>query len=48
MPDKASLYMFAIEDRQYKEDRIDCKCFVFFLMKLNVYLRFIYTVVFIT
>lgn len=25
-PDKATLYLTAIEDRQYKEDKINCKC----------------------
>lgn len=25
MPDKASLHLIAIEDRDYKEERIDCK-----------------------
>lgn len=28
MPDKASLHLVAIEDRDYKEERIDCE-FIF-------------------
>ena len=25
-PDRASLFLVGIEDRQYKEEKIDCKC----------------------
>ena len=28
MPDKASLHLIAIEDRDYKEERIDCKFYL--------------------
>ncbi|KRX93150.1 Protein arginine N-methyltransferase 1 [Trichinella pseudospiralis] len=31
-PDRASLFLCAIEDRQYKDEKINCKTFIFFEM----------------
>ena len=30
-PDRATLYVTAIEDRQYKDEKINCKSFDFFM-----------------
>lgn len=31
-PDRATLYVTAIEDRQYKEDKINCELFASYIM----------------
>lgn len=40
MPDQASLYICAIEDRQYKDDKINCKCLNFLISSVMLYLKF--------
>lgn len=32
LPDKASLYLTAIEDAEYKEDKIECELYLFFYL----------------
>ena len=36
LPDKASLFLTAIEDADYKEDKIECKLFIYGRGGLNL------------
>lgn len=42
LPDKASLYLTAIEDAEYKDDKIECE--IIFPLSLNFLLVFTYDV----